>query len=546
MADQTQDKSVAGFLSYLEAKQILTVQARQRASAAFESSAQPFDTVMTELGLIREEELADHMGRFFEVDPVQSELRPNTAVLSELPIEFLVDYALLPLEAEGEALALGVADPFARDPIAALAFQIERPIALTMMPRRTIIDKLAHFGKASLSAVSEADGGLAHAGQDDLERLRDFAREAPIVRFVADTIDRAVDGNATDIHVEPLEDQVRIRFRRDGMLQVVDTVPRSMLAGISTRIKILSRLNIAERRLPQDGRMRIAVRGRDIDMRVSIMPAIHGETLVLRILDRAGSDIGLDRLGFDDRAKTKIRKLANVANGIILVTGPTGSGKTTTLYSILSELARPERKIFTVEDPVEYRLAGVTQLQANPTIGLDFATALRSILRQDPDVILVGEIRDRETAQIAMQAALTGHLVFSTLHTNSAAGALTRLRDMGVDGHLLGATVRGVIAQRLLRKKCQTCLDKTASTTGACLDCKGAGYAGRTVTYEILEASPPISRLMAAAAAESDIAQAALHEGMIAMAIHANSLVQSGVTTEEEVHRVLDQGGEVS
>lgn len=288
--------------------------------------------------------------------------------------------------------------------------------------------------------------------------------------------------------------------------------------------------------------MRIAVRGRDVDLRVSVIPSIHGEAIVLRILDRAGVELRLGKLGFDDAAQAKIRNMSQSANGIVLVTGPTGSGKTTTLYSVLAERSRPDVKIFTVEDPVEYRMAGITQLQVNPAIDLDFAAALRSILRQDPDIILLGEIRDRETAQVAVQAALTGHLVFSTLHTNSAAGALTRLRDMGIDGYLLGATIRGVIAQRLLRRVCSACHAED-QTSSICRTCNGSGYSGRTVTYEMLEVSPRIAQLIDQGAGEMEIGRVAAEDDLVPMAVHATALAQSRITTMEEVRRVIDLNG---
>lgn len=285
------------------------------------------------------------------------------------------------------------------------------------------------------------------AGEEDVDRLLDIAKEAPVIRFVSRIIQRAVDGKATDIHIEPFEDIVRIRLRTDGILQTLETVPRSMAAGITSRIKILSRLNIAERRLPQDGRLRASVRGQEIDFRVSVTPSVHGETVVMRILDRSNVRLELGALGFDEQATAAIAAITRKPNGIFLVTGPTGSGKTTTLYSILNDINDPRWKFFTVEDPVEYRMKGITQLQVDPGIGLTFASALRSVLRQDPDGILIGEIRDEETARIAVQAALTGHLVLSTLHTNSAAGAISRLRNMGIESYLLAATLRGSSAR---------------------------------------------------------------------------------------------------
>ncbi|TPI71950.1 GspE/PulE family protein [Mesorhizobium sp. B2-8-9] len=539
-----QTSRIEAFLAFLESEKILTAHSVQRALGAASTSGHPFDTVMTELGLIGEQELASSLCRFLDV-PMLAELPEELSpqMLASVPLSYLKEDAVLPLEMDDRQLVVAVADPFSSATIDALAFHWERTPSLRVLPRRMIGECIDRLERLAAEAVSLEVGsaGPADFGSDDLERLKDFAREAPIVRFVADTIHRAVDAKATDIHIEPLEDHVRIRFRNDGMLSVVDTAPSAMLSGVSTRIKILARLNIADRRLPQDGRMRIAVRGRDVDLRVSVIPSIHGEAIVLRILDRAGVELRLEKLGFDEAAQTKIRQMSRAANGIVLVTGPTGSGKTTTLYSVLAECSRPDVKVFTVEDPVEYRMAGITQLQVNPAIDLDFATALRSILRQDPDIILLGEIRDRETAQIAIQAALTGHLVFSTLHTNSAAGALTRLRDMGVDGYLLGATIRGVIAQRLLRRVCPAC--QGAGNVASCKSCNGSGYSGRTVTYEMLQVSPRIAALIDEGASELEIAKAASEADLTTMAAHAATLVERQVTTLEEVRRVIDLGG---
>jgi general secretion pathway protein E len=546
MNASAQSKGIEAFLAFLEGEKVLTAHAAQRALGASRTSGHPFDTVMTELGLIGEQELANSLSRYLQAPtPVEIPEQVSPEMLASVPLAYLRENAILPLQMDAEHLVVAVADPFSSATIDALAFHYERTLALRILPRRMIAECIDRIEQSALAAVSNGGGSgeTLDFGPDDLERLKDFAREAPIVRFVAETIHKAVDARATDIHIEPLEDHVRIRFRHDGMLSTVDTASIAMLSGISTRIKILSRLNIAERRLPQDGRMRIAVRGRDVDLRVSVIPSIHGEAIVLRILDRAGVELKLEKLGFDSAAQAKIRTMSQSANGIVLITGPTGSGKTTTLYSILAERSRPDVKIFTVEDPVEYRMAGITQLQVNPAIDLDFAAALRSILRQDPDIILLGEIRDRETAQVAVQAALTGHLVFSTLHTNSAAGALTRLRDMGIDGYLLGATIRGVIAQRLLRRICPTC-HGTEQTGPACRTCNGSGYSGRTVTYEMLQVSPRIAELIDQGAGEMEIGRIAAEDDLVPMSAHATALARSQVTTMDEVRRVIDLAGD--
>lgn len=533
------------FLSFLKERSVITQHAAQRAQSAIQATAQSFDTVMTELGLLGEQDLAEHLSRFLDV-PILERISDevDADLLAAIGSEFACSHAILPLELDDDQLVLAVADPFSTSVIDAVAFDFERTPVLRIFPRRTIEDRIARLKTQAANPNGQDAAEPLETGSEDIERLKDFAREAPVVRFVADIIHQAVDARATDIHVEPLEDHVRIRFRNDGMLSTVTTVPSVMLAGIATRIKILSRLNIAERRLPQDGRMRLAVRGQDIDLRVSVIPSIRGESIVLRILDRSSVDLRLDRLGFDAAAQTWIHEIAETANGIVLVTGPTGSGKTTTLYSILLERSRPEVKIFSVEDPVEYRIPGVTQLQVNPAIDLDFATALRSVLRQDPDIILIGEIRDRETAQIAVQAALTGHLVFSTLHTNSAAGALTRLRDMGIDGYLLGATIRGVLAQRLVRRLCHECKVQAAADKAhaSCSTCRGTGYAGRTVLYEFLKVSPTIAAMIDRGANESELSTAALREGLVPMAEYGMSLVKAVVTDTTEIRRVIDLG----
>jgi general secretion pathway protein E len=459
---------------------------------------------------------------------------------------FLELNQVLPIALTDDRVVVAAADPFAFAVLDVIRYQFDCEPDLRIFPRSAIAERLRQLREARLDP-SDAMTVVAEddlADTDDIERLRDFAREAPVIRFVSNVIQQAVDRGATDIHVEPTIDHVRIRFRCDGLLTIAETAPKAMHAGIATRIKILSRLNIAERRMPQDGRMRVTVRGQEIDLRVSVLPSVHGETFVLRILDKSGVELSLDSLGFDRGAIAKFREFAHIPNGIVLITGPTGSGKTTTLYSLLKERDPNDVKIFTVEDPVEYRLDGITQLQVDPAIDLTFARALRSILRQDPDVILIGEIRDAETAQIAIQAALTGHLVFSTLHTNSAAGALTRLLDMGIDGYLIGATIRAVAAQRLVRRLCPKCGGAAAhpSASGpsiACDRCRGTGYAGRTVTYEIMEVGADIASMISRGAGEDQMQASAAAAGFVSMSAQAARLVAEGKTTREEVQRVL-------
>jgi general secretion pathway protein E len=535
--------TVAEFLKYLVSAEALTTEGAKRATHAADSTTHPLDTVLTELGLLREDELALHLSAFLKV-PLQTEfVELDQQLLATAGILFLEDNALIPLGVDDETLSLVACDPFSHAPIDALAFHFDRSPGLRIATRSAIAAQL----KAQQQPAGDEAGDVVAmedpAGASDIDRLRDIAREAPVVRFVTRIINEAVERGATDIHVEPQEDTVRIRVRFDGMLTQVDTAPRAMFAGIVTRIKIMANLNIAERRIPQDGRIRVAIRGQNVDLRVSVVPSAHGEAIVLRILDRSRVKLELAALGFDHGAVKRLKAISRAANGIVLITGPTGSGKTTTLYSLLKERNTADTKIFTVEDPIEYRMAGVTQLQVEPAIDLDFAKALRSVLRQDPDVILVGEIRDRETAEIAIRAALTGHLVLSTLHTNSAAGAFTRLRDIGVDSYLLGATIRGVIGQRLLRRICPHCGGEADhKKPQACLACRNTGYAGRIVAYEMLTVSERIAGLVSAGVREDEIAAAAREEGMVGLLDHARGLVGARVTTETELRRVIELG----
>ncbi|PSJ63456.1 GspE/PulE family protein [Kumtagia ephedrae] len=411
-------------LNRLVADGALSQDGAGRARAALTSTSHPFDIVLTELGLLREDELARHLASILQL-PLFNDLFGLDAQLVDLVgLSFCEGSSILPLGMTDGVVSVAVSDPFSRGAIDALAFHLDRMPSLHIATRSQIA---AQFKLLRQGAEGEvlADAFDAYANLNDADRLRDIAREAPVVRLVSRVINEAVERGATDIHIEPQEDNVRIRVRLDGLLLLAETVARSMHAGIVTRIKILAQLNIAERRIPQDGRLRAVVRGQNVDMRVSVVPSAHGEAIVLRVLDRSRVRLELEALGFDPAARARLTAMSQAANGIILITGPTGSGKTTTLYSMLKGRNSIDTKIFTVEDPVEYRLAGVTQLQVEPVIGLDFAAALRSVLRQDPDIILVGEVRDKETAEIAIRAALTGHLVLSTLHTNSATGAFT-------------------------------------------------------------------------------------------------------------------------
>jgi len=377
------------------------------------------------------------------------------------------------------------------------------------------------------------------------------------VRLVHTLIAQAVEARASDIHIEPFEGRLRVRFRIDGVLRDIDSPPIALAAAITSRVKIMAALDIAERRLPQDGRMKATVQGRDIDLRVSCVPTLYGESVVLRLLDKSQAPLQLASLGFAPDLENGLAELLELPNGILLVTGPTGSGKTTTLYAALQRLNRGQTKILTAEDPVEYQLDGINQVQVRPKIGLDFAAILRSLLRQDPDIILVGEIRDRETAAIAVQAALTGHLVLSTLHTNDAAGAVTRLIDMGVEPFLLASTVRGIMAQRLVRLLCPSCKQRydapaelraelPAGTTHlfrpkGCTACNGTGYRGRAALAELLVIDDAMRDRVLARADAATLFQSAIGSGMRTLRQDGIRLAASGATSVEEVLRVTQR-----
>jgi general secretion pathway protein E len=425
--------------------------------------------------------------------------------------------------------------------------------------------------EAALDRLYPADGAAtemapdAAPAEEDAERLKDLASEAPVIRLVNQIIGRAVETQASDIHVEPFETRLRVRYRYDGVLHETDDPPRGLAAAIVSRIKIMARLDIAERRLPQDGRIKLAVRGQEVDFRVSTIPSLYGETVVLRVLDRGAVSFDYAKLGLAPEVVGKLTAALELPNGIVLVTGPTGSGKTTTLYTGLMSLNAVTRKVITVEDPIEYQLPGINQIQVRPQVGLTFASLLRAILRQDPDVIMVGEIRDLETAQIAVQAALTGHLVLSTVHTNSAAATITRLRDMGLEDYLTTAVLRGVLAQRLVRRLCGECRKEVAAAPElvarfgldrrtkqrpitlwhavGCPHCRGTGYLGRQAITEFLVPDSAIEQLIFSRADQNEIERAAVAAGMTTMFEAGLDAALAGTTTIEEVTRAIRADG---
>jgi general secretion pathway protein E len=540
----------------------------ERARSVAAESGQRVDSVLIQLGLVSERGLAEAQATLLAVPLVTASSYPIEPLLTErLTAKFLRQARAVPLEVRGGTLRLAMANPLDRfTPTAvasatglAVALEVAVPIELEAALARLYPDITATGADAAPQA--EAGDWLA----EDAERLKDLASEAPVIRLVNQLIARAVETQASDIHIEPFEDRLRVRYRYDGVLHEAESPPARLASAITSRIKIMSRLDIAERRLPQDGRIRLAVRGQDVDFRVSTIPSLHGETVVLRVLDRNAVVFDYDRLGLPPAIIGQMEAAFELPNGIVLVTGPTGSGKTTTLYTGLLRLNSVARNIVTIEDPIEYQLAGIAQIQVKPQIQLTFANLLRSILRQDPDVIMVGEIRDLETAQIAAQAALTGHLVLSTLHTNSAAASITRLRDMGLEDYLLTAVLRGTLAQRLVRRLCNECRRPQAAPpelvdrfgldrrnggghAGApitlwhavgCPQCRNTGYRGRQAIAEFLAPDPEIERLVFARAEHSQIERAAVAAGMVTMFETGLDAALAGTTTIEEVVRSI-------
>jgi general secretion pathway protein E len=544
--------------SLLRAHSLLADEALARALLVERESGERLDLVITRLGLLPEDVLAKAMATETGLQLIEGRDLPALPLPGVgLSAQFLHDVRALPVRIEGDYVVVAVSNPFDDFVEQAFRFVFGLPVRRVMAKSTDIdaaIERLYRQVEVDESPDLDADG-------DDLDRLKDIVSDAPVIRAVNRLISRAVDERASDIHIEPTEDSLTVRFRIDGVLRPAAPLPAAMRAPFVSRIKIMAELNIAERRKPQDGRLRVAVRGNDIDLRVATAPSIHGESVVMRILDRSNLALDFATLGFSDQLAQKFSETIHRPYGIVLVTGPTGSGKTTTLYAALSALNAPERKLLTVEDPIEYRLAGIIQTQVNPAIDFTFGSALRSFLRQDPDVMMVGEIRDQETAQIAVQAALTGHMILSTLHTNTAAGAVTRLTDMGVEPFLLSSVLSGVLAQRLVRKLCDTCrepftpdqalldalglaesrkLPETLYHARGCSKCSDSGYAGRAAVFEFLQVDNAIAALILQRADARSIAAAADRAGMQGLLLDGLEKAERGLTTIAEVMRVAN------
>ncbi|MCI0433743.1 MAG: GspE/PulE family protein [Gemmatimonadetes bacterium] len=463
---------------------------------------------------------------------------------ARLSARYLDEHCLLPLgiDADGALMTAvgGPLDPTVSDELARL---FGRRLRLIEMPAGEIQAAILSVRREAGTAPGRpaAKGDLPAGDGEGVEDLRALANQAPVIKLVNAMLVDALRAQASDVHLESTPAGLRVRFRLDGVLHDVSELGRPYQAAVISRIKIIAGLNIAERRLPQDGRARMRLEEREIDVRVSSMPALHGESLVLRILDQGVTARDLSELGMPPDVEQRFDTLVRRPSGMILVTGPTGSGKTTTLYGALKRVHRPGVKILTIEDPVEYRIDGVTQIPVNRKAGLTFASALRSMLRHDPDIIMVGEMRDRETAEIAIQAALTGHLVFSTLHTNDAPGGITRLVQMGVEPYLVAATVRGILAQRLVRVLCRTCGGPSAGASAHCDACTRTGYRGRTGIYELLVMSDALRSLTVDKSPLDALRDRAIQEGMRALREDGLAKVEAGLTTRDEVERVTNE-----
>lgn len=551
--------------SVLTSRGLLSDAALERVRRLQQESGERIDLIAAKLGLISDRDLAQAYSQLLG-SPVltPADFPPEPIAAERLRAVFLKRARVIPIAETDSSVVTGMADPLDDATARAVEFAIGKSVV-----RRAALpadidaahERLYGGGRSTIDQIYEAAGERDDTERaSDLERLKDLASEAPVIRLVNTLITRAVEMVASDIHLESTETDLRVRYRIDGMLREMETPPARLRSAIISRIKIMAKLNIAERRLPQDGRIRLAVRGKEIDFRVSTTPAIHGESVVLRILDRSSLSLDFAALGFDDTQLPQFMDCLMRPHGIVLVTGPTGSGKTTTLYAALTQLNSPDRKILTAEDPVEYVLAGINQVQMNADIGLTFATALQSFLRQDPDIMMIGEIRNLETAQIAVQAALTGHLVLSTVHTNDAASAMTRLLDMGIENYLLNSTVNAVIGQRLVRRLCERCrepyepapelvatLDLGAADRDGplslyrpkgCPACNGLGFAGRTMILELMVMNDGIRALVLRQAEAREVQAEAIRAGMQTMYGHGMRKALAGITTIEEVFRV--------
>ena len=552
-------------------KGVLDPKGLEAANALLKEKGGTLVEALLGLKLVSEEAICEALGRQMNLPywPAIPDEALGLELLRQVPINFCKRNELIPLKKDGEAVQVAVSDALNVSALDDLQLLLKQPVRPILARSSTILDAInraydliSETAEQMVEGLSEDQIDLVATEFEEPKDLLDAADEAPIIRLVNSILYQAVKQRASDIHIEPFERQLVVRFRIDGVLYDMVRPPKRFQSSVVSRVKIMAGLNIAEKRLPQDGRIRIKIAGKDIDIRVSVVPTAHGERIVMRLLDRTQVLLKLDEIGMTGDKLEKMRKLIRMPYGILLETGPTGSGKTTTLYAALSEINTPDKNIITVEDPIEYQLQGIGQIQVNPKIDLTFARGLRSILRQDPDVIMVGEIRDLETAEIAIQASLTGHLVFSTLHTNDAPTAITRLIDMGIEPFLVSSSLIGALAQRLVRVLCPSCKEPYVPTDEAlrelrlersripngilyrprgCQKCAGTGYYGRTGIYELLIVDEKIQHLILKGVDANVIRRAAIERGMTTLRDDGAEKVLRGVTSIEEVARVTQE-----
>ncbi len=540
----------SGFLTAAELAEALSVQ---------KESGKRLGEVITEMGLMTEFDILRAVSSQYNypiIDLSSIDVDPKaTALLDE---KYCTENTLIPIGFDEDNLVVAIDDPLNILIQDDLQFRTGYQIVLMLATRTGILDSIhVNYGKESAAkAAQELDADLGDGELEGIsEEVADAVNSAPVVKLVNSMIDYAIRAGSSDIHIEPMEDRIRVRIRIDGVMQEIMSNPINARDAITTRIKILGGMNIAEKRIPQDGRIQTEINGQEVDMRVSILPTIHGEKTVIRILAKNDGNLNRKFLGISDHNNELIDKIIKVPQGICLISGPTGSGKTTTLYTLLAEKNDPQTNIITVEDPVEIKIPGLNQVQVNAKAGMTFASGLRSILRQDPDIILVGEIRDGETAEIAMRAAITGHLVFSTIHTNDAVSSINRLIDMGLEPYMVSSALVGVVSQRLVRRICTNCrkpyepdeyeIDKLHLEPGqklyrgtGCTECNESGYKGRIAIHEIVVMTKTMKTLLEKRASEEEMRQLAVKEGTQMLADSAAALVLEGITTIDEMSRV--------
>ncbi len=557
------------FGQYLIEANRITAKDLERALALQQESGVKIGKILVDMGFLTERDACLILCKQLGYEYIDAEQFPDTGpdILEQVSFKFLKANHILPLSLDEEAkkLHIAVEDPNNSVALNGLRSQLECELDIKMSTSASIQDALEHFYGEGVSQLEKIvdDVDELDENYDDVEHLRDLASEAPVIRLVNLIISRAVEARASDIHIEPFEKSLKVRYRVDGVLQDVESPPRGLAPAVISRIKIISKLDIAEKRVPQDGRLKLRILGKEIDFRVSTVPTLYGESVVLRLLDKESiALIELSKLGMSAHVEKEFKDLILCPHGIVLVSGPTGSGKTTTLYACLNQLNDAHKKILTVENPVEYQLEGVNQIHVNEKVGLTFASGLKTLMRQDPDIIMVGEIRDTETAEVSVQASLTGHMVFSTIHTNDAPGSINRLLDMGIDDYLLVSTLLGTLGQRLVRVICQHCKESYTPDTGyhkhiyklvddptqvkfykgrGCKECHGSGYRGRLGIYELFKMDDELRHLIMQKPDISQLRGLARKKGMRLLRDDGWLKVLDGSTSVEELFRVTQE-----